>query len=78
MQQTLTVTLLQIVCLIPVVCRHANQISFSSVRLITLFCISSGHKLIYRKVGNKHNLKFLLLCEILMLQNRMNQALEKK
>ena len=47
MQQTLTVTLLQIVSLIPVVCRHANQISFSSVRLITLFCISSGHKLIY-------------------------------
>ena len=47
MQQMLTVRLLQIAFIIPVVCRHANQISFSSVRLITLFCISSGHKLIY-------------------------------
>ena len=47
MQQILTVTLFQIVSLIPVVCSHANQISFSSVHLITLFCISSGHKLIY-------------------------------
>ena len=47
MQQTLQVTLLQIASHIPVVCRHANQISLSSVRLVTLFCILLGHKLSY-------------------------------
>ena len=36
MQQTLTVTLLHIASFIPVVCRHANQISFRSVHLVTL------------------------------------------
>ena len=59
---SVSLILLQVVSLILVVCRQANEISFSSVRLITLFYVSSGHNQFNEKLENKiiHNFYYFV------------------